>query len=189
MATQTFTAGQVLTAAQLTTLQSNSALQLVTAETAFTASNAVNLAASTFTSQYRNYRVVFQLSAASTTLTITSRMRASGTDNSSAVYNQMSVGLTHTNVASNRAENNQTSWTIQPAFTSGYWGLVLDVLNPVTATATQIQGQLTADDASTYVGRSVNGLHASTTSFDAMSFIASTGNITGTYAVYGYTKS
>lgn len=188
MATQTFTAGQILTAAQLTTLQSNSALQLITAETAFTTAATVSLAANTFTSSYRNYRIVFQLSAASTTLTITSRMRAAGADNSAAVYNQMSVGLTHTNVASNRAENSQTSWTIQPTFTSGYWGLVLDVLNPVTATATQIQGQLTADDAATFVGRNINGIHNSTTSFDAMSFIASTGNITGTYAVYGYKK-
>lgn len=189
MALQTFTAGQVLTAAQMTTLQSNSALQLVTPETAFTAAVSVSLAASTFTSNYRNYRVIFQLSAASTTLTITSRMRASGADNTAALYNQMSVGLTQVNTASNRAENSQTSWTIQPTFTSGYWGLVLDILNPVVTTATQIQGQLTADDAATFVGRNINGIHNSTTSFDAMSFIASTGNITGTYSVYGYTKS
>ena len=188
MALQTFTAGQVLTAAQMTTLQSNSALQLITPETSFTAAASVSLATSTFTSTYRNYRVVFQLSSASTILTITSRLRAAGSDNTAASYNQMSVGLTQVNTASNRAEANQTSWTIQPSFTSGYWGLVLDVLNPVEATATQIQGQLTADDAATYVGRNINGLHASTTSFDAMSFIASTGNITGTYAVYGYTK-
>jgi len=163
-------------------------LALVTAETAFTTAASVSLAASTFTSTYRNYRVIFQLSAASTTLTITSRLRASGTDSSSALYNQMSTGLTQTAAASNRAESNASSWTMQPTFTTGYWGLVLDVLNPVAATVTQIQGQLTADDAATFVGRSVNGIYNATTSYDAMSFIASTGTITGTYAVYGYSK-
>ena len=188
MATQTFTAGQILTAAQMTTLQSNSGLQLVTAETAFTTAASVSLATNTFTSTYRNYRVIFQLSAASAVLTITCRLRAAGTDSSTAQYQQMSTGLTQAAAASNKADSAATSWTIQPVFTSGYYGLVLDVLNPVSATVTQIQGQLTADDAATYVGRSVNGMYTATTSYDAMSFIASTGTITGTYTVYGYSK-
>lgn len=163
-------------------------LALVTAETAFTTAASVSLAASTFTSTYRNYRVIFQLSAASTTLTITSRLRASGTDSSSALYNQMSTGLTQVNTASNRAGDNLTSWTIQPAGVGGDYALSLDVLNPQTTKATQIQGALTCDDAATFVGRSVNGIYNATTSYDAMSFIASTGTITGTYAVYGYSK-
>jgi hypothetical protein len=179
-----FVAGQVLTAAQLNKV----GLFVVRPETSFSAASSVSFANNTFTSDYRNYRVIFQLSSASTTLTVTSRLRAAGSDSSTAVYNQMSVGLTQTNVASNKAEMNQTSWTLQPTSTSGYWGLVLDILNPVTATTTQIQGALTCDDAALFVGRSINGIYNATTSFDAMSFIASTGNITGTYSVYGYTK-
>jgi len=159
-------------------------------KTSFSAVSSVSLAASTFTSTYKNYRTIFLLTAASTTLSITLRLRASGTDNSSALYQQMSTGLTQvTGNTSNLGQNNTTSWDVNGVTTSAQYGLVLDVLGPQTATTTQIQGQLTCDNNSSYVGRSVNGLHNSTTSFDALSYIASTGTFTGAILVYGYTES
>ena len=59
MADQTFTAGQILTAAQMTTLQSNSGLIPMGT---FTNSAALTLtAASCFTSSFTNYQIVFIL--------------------------------------------------------------------------------------------------------------------------------
>jgi hypothetical protein len=156
--------------------------------TNFSAVSSVSLANSTFSSTYLNYKIMFNLTSASTTLTITSRLRASGADNTAAVYNQMSNGILDTGTASNKTEQNQTSWTIEATFSSGIWALDFDLLNPQAAKPTQMAGFLVCDNAANFVGRSVRALHNSTTVFDAMSFIASTGNFTGSVSVYGYNK-
>jgi hypothetical protein len=154
----------------------------------FSAVSSVSLASSTFTSTYTNYKIIFNLTAASAILTVSTRMRASGTDNTTANYYQMSTGMTSTSATSNVGENGTTSWTIEPSAASPIWVLDFDLLNPNTSTRTQMVGFLVCDNNVNFIGRSVRALFNANTSFDAMSFIASTGNFTGSVSVYGYSK-
>ncbi len=166
---------------------SSGALTLISTST-FSAVSSVSLATSTFSSTYLNYKIMFNLTAASTALTVTTRMRVSGADNTSFDYSQMSTGITNGGTASNKTESGQSSWTIDASAASPIWVLDFDVLNPNTATRTQIAGFLVCDNNTNFIGRSVMGIFNANTSFDAMSFIASTGNFTGSVSVYGYSK-
>jgi hypothetical protein len=58
MAEQTFTSGQVLTAAQMTTLQTNIGLAFVTSVVAGTGVNSVSVS-NCFTSTYDNYKIIY----------------------------------------------------------------------------------------------------------------------------------
>jgi hypothetical protein len=54
--------------------------------TSFSAVTSVSLPASTFTSTYRNYKIFYDISTMSADATLTLRLRASGTDNSTNNY-------------------------------------------------------------------------------------------------------
>jgi hypothetical protein len=58
----------------------------------FSAVASVSLPTSTFTSTYTNYKVVFVINSADATRQVFSRMRASGTDNTNATYNNATGG-------------------------------------------------------------------------------------------------
>jgi hypothetical protein len=154
----------------------------------FSAVASVSLANSTFSSTYLNYKIMFNLTGASTALTVTTRLRASGSDNTTSNYFQMSQGITSASGGSDKIESGTTSWTIEATAASPIWVLDFDLLNPNTATRTEMVGFLVCDNNTNILGRSIRALHNANTSFDAMSFIASTGNFTGSVSVYGYNK-
>ena len=154
--------------------------------TTFSSTGSVSLPTDTFTSTYKNYRLLFNLSASSTALTITARMRAAGTDATGTVYNQMTTGFTDTGSASNRAQNSQSSWTLEGTSTNAFFDMSLDILNPKVATYTKITGGLICDNNTNFIGKSIGLIHGANTAFDSMSFIASTGTFGGTITVYGY---
>jgi hypothetical protein len=139
-----------------------------------------------FTSTYKNYRLVFNLDTASTSATITARMRASGTDNSGAIYAQMTTGFTDTNAASNRAQSSATSWTMETVTNQNFFRFSIDTFSPQVATYTIITGGLIADNGVTYVGKSLGLLHQANTAYDGITFIMSAGTFGGTILVYGY---
>ena len=169
---------------------SASGVALVTAQS-FSAVSSVSFANDTFSSSYRNYRVLFQIDSASTGLNMSCRIRVSGTDNTAASYAQGSPGFTRQGNTSDQADNFITSWTLGSFDTTATsYGVVLDVFSPKISGPTRVlTGSIVCTSASVILGRSLNLVHALTTAYDALSFIASTGDITGTYRVYGYADS
>jgi hypothetical protein len=153
--------------------------------TTFTGVTSVSLPTSTFTSTYKNYRILFNLSAASAGGTITARLRAAGTD-AIINYAQMTTGLTDAGSASNRSQSSQTSWTLEGTNTSAFFEMSLDIFDPQVATNTTATGGLICDNGSTYVGKSLGLLHATSSAYDSMSFIISNGTFGGTIVVMGY---
>lgn len=131
-----------------------------------------------FSATYNNYLISFQ-SDASTTLTLSARLRVSGADNSAASYNfhANEISNVFTNISSNTS---QTSWTL--GTTSDDFSFNLNLLNPFATKYTQ--GNLVGSGSQRRVP--ITGLYYSpTTSFDGFSVIASTGTISGTIRVYG----
>jgi len=199
MADQTFTAGQVLTAAQLTTLQANSGLVPITPTsvngTGVTLSgNTVSVAASTtnvsvngvFTSAYTNY-VAFIVGTATTDLDCQLRYRAGGTDLSTSVYQYASQGWFGA-AANSAAATAQPGMFLVPSFGSGRLSSnKIDFFSPATASSWKVSNSNTSFSHSA-VGIIVrNGAQNanSTTVFDGFT-IVNAGNITATITVYAY---
>ena len=190
MAIKTFTTGEVLTAADTNTYLGNAGLVYV-ADAAFTTATAVNLPAATFTTAYRNYRVVLQITATSGVTNVTMRFRASGTDDSNNVYRQTTLGITSGGTTTNLL-GDRTDFALGTVTNAagGFMFSTFDVNNMAVSTIKAIGGQTAYNTGTAHTGAYTQGQLNTAKVFDSMSFIASGGfNMTGRYFVYGYRDS
>jgi hypothetical protein len=159
----------------------------------FSAVTSVSFPNGTFTSTYRNYRVFFELTAASSTASITARLRASGADKTDSNYWQGSPGSTSAGAATDAGDALTNAWslpTVDATFT--VYALSFDVISPqVTTTNKFLLGNMFFYDGSIIAGRSFNArkFESPGVAIDSMSFIKTSGNFTGIYRVYGYSDS
>jgi hypothetical protein len=189
------TTGQVLSKTSNTDMDftwatsASGALTKITSNT-FSAVSSVSLPNSTFSSTYTNYKVVLIISSSSGSTTITGRYRASGTDNTSSIYNSaLSIARVNTNVAVTGV-NGGTSFTMgyNASTNNGPFGQSYDFLSPQAAAEKQIVGTGFGynSELDQYAANWFGGHGNATTQFDSFSWISGTGTITGSYAVYGY---
>lgn len=173
-----FTAGQVLTAAQMNKI----GLWVVKTQTAFTTASSVT-ADGVFTSDFTNYLVDINYTT-STTGAVAAKLRLSGTSASTNYTFQQIQGFTTT--ASTNAYSAQTSITV------GYYGngtreaTTIRIMGPQLAQATQfviagggLGGQLV---------QNIYGHHTTATAYDGLELLAASGTMTGTYTIYGYNQ-
>jgi hypothetical protein len=154
-------------------------ITLVTAAS-FSAVTSVSLPANTFSSTYRNYKILFEVTSTSASGGTSIRLRAAGADNTTSNYRQMETGITQANATSNNARDNVTNW-------EGMSGpIAMDVFSPQATNVTHVIGGYTNSNPFSIIGRTLNGIFVATTSFDSMSFICGSGNFTGYYRVYGW---
>jgi hypothetical protein len=159
----------------------------------FTTATSFSLPASTFTSAYRNYKLIVNISAVTADSDFTLRLRAAGTDNSAGVYNTMLTGILSNGTASNSAADSGTSFAVGESDNSlvGY-SLSLDIIAPQLALQTTMSGAIaTVNKAATAsLGRSGSFWMNNSGQYDSLSFISSVASsITGIYRVYGYSES
>jgi hypothetical protein len=157
----------------------------------FTQASSVSLNG-VFSSTYRNYEVVLNIATVNTSnANITLRMRASGTDNSTAGSYLIAMNGINT---SGTAANIATTGT-QATFSygsSGYQaiGARFTVMNPFLAVPTKMLVTTSGTDTAytNFTGRSGAIAHNQSTSYDGISFLLAGGgtSITGTVKVYGY---
>ena len=158
--------------------------------TAFTTAASVSLPVATFSATYLNYLVLLNLSAASTDINLTGRMRISATDDTTSTYATMLLGITDTGTASNVSNTTQSSFTLKSTNNNPTYAASFTFLNPFATVRTNILTQISSIIPGTApMGSSGTLLFNATTSFDSFSIIASTGTITGTVKVYGYANS
>ena len=185
MPQQTFTAGQVLTATQMTDLQANSGLQFVKSQTIGTGVSTVTVTGA-FSTTYDNYKIIVSGGVASATnilnLTLGSTTAGYGRLQALYAYNASTVTVDNDNFGS----------PYVPAGGGSVNGLSgsIEVIQPFNATATSIYASLqnlvagTANSLRTTFGAILN-----TTSYTAFTLTTNTGTITGgTISVYGYAK-
>jgi hypothetical protein len=189
MADQTFTAGQILTAAQMTTLQSNSGLVVVKVVSQLTSVASINVT-SCFNATFDAYRVVLS------SVTLTSNANntfiycklLSTTTPSSTDYNYAipRVDLATGGVSATYGRNATTGVVVGTGNASDTTGATFDVLNPFSARYTNFNGLSINNDNAGYAGAG-SGVHASLSSFNGFQISASTGNISNAaITVYGY---
>lgn len=176
-----FTAGQVLTAAQMNKVGA----WLVTNAT-FSAVSAVNVN-NCFTSDFINYRVTWLIDASSTSQNVAFRLRASGTDSSASYYfSGLAGNLAADTTGYFTRSNNATSATVATTFQNGQRYMDLTLYGPQLARATFFAGQYVSSNE--FITYNVGGGHNVATAYDGFSLLAGAGSpatIGGEYWVYG----
>ena len=191
MATQTFTAGQVLTAAQLTTLQANNGLQLISrVAVSASASQAFD---NVFTSTYENYLILFdQIYGSSTAASLKFQYRYAGPTTETAGYfggyvyaNPASSTVAALGVANNAASAFVCTWQNASTLASAATLYISGVAVSGTAKPSAIGG--VTDSYSVFVAS--GGLYQNTArNYTGFILTTSAGTFTGNVSVYGYGK-
>lgn len=155
----------------------------------FSAVTSVSLPNNSFSATYDNYYLTFQLTGASAAADLAIRFRASGSDNTSASYYCGFRGLSYAGASADSSVSGGTSASFGtnvdnggPTWTNyGLW-----IYSPLLARKTVISALGTTSAATLKVGTMG---HDSNTVFDALTFLYSSGNITGNYRLYGLANS
>ena len=202
MALTTFVAGNVLTAAQLndsfaavggaravvltsvTVTGAGSSGSVGTNGTVTFGTAATVSLNGCFSSSFRNYLVICDMTYSTTGVNGQMRMRAAGTDNSAAnSYIRQQLYATSTTVGASRTTSNE--WASVFSGSSGYtagWMAVfyrpfLTDLSSVQTTVMDTQSGAQVDVCT--------GTHNVSASYDGFSFYPNSGTISGTVTVYG----
>lgn len=156
---------------------------------AFSLATSVSLPASTFTSTYRNYKIIFDVTATTARSALTLRFRTAGTDDTAANYTQAAAGYDSNASAADFSQASATSLTVATNFATEPIVVNLDIFNPQLTLRTWGTGFYTSDSSAgaAVQTRATSFKFGATTSFDSMSLISSVASsMTGVYRVYGY---
>ena len=159
----------------------------------FTTATSVSLPNDTFTSAYRNYKMILTISAVTSDADFTVRLRAAGSDNSTSAYTSTLDGVTNTGSFTALVANAASYFFVgEQDATDVRYSFDFDILQPQVAQKTFLSGALIYVNKANTATISVGGqsVFNATTQFDSLSFISSVASsITGTYRVYGYSES
>jgi hypothetical protein len=163
----------------------NGGLTLIKTESfSAVASHSVN---DVFSSTYKNYRVMVDL-VGSTSISLSLRVRLSGSDISTSIYNRQSSSANNTSMTAGRATA-QSSWLLDDASTDTNI-FVMDFFNPAdSGKKTQMfcMTGIRSDSATPILINNLFGLNTNSEN-TGFSLIPNTGTITGSVSVYGYNK-
>ena len=183
------TLGNAIDTSMNTALGTRKAGMVLLNTTSFSAVSSISLPANTFTSTYNTYFFTFDITA-STALNIQARLRAAGTDNSSTIYG--STSWENTNPVSSSGAASQSIWSaIGQAFDSDMKRNTLSwtLSEPKSSTKFTTGNSIYVSNIGTtpYPIMNFQGTNV-TTSFDSVTFIPSTGTISGSISCYGFNK-
>lgn len=146
------------------------------------ASTSVN---NVFNATYENYRIVIETTASSGNF-LNLKLRAAGTDNSTANYTWGMVNVTNGAAAFQLAGSALTTgWSIlRPSTTRS--ACSFDVYSPALAQQTMFTGTQSYNDGATIAAAgAIGGFHSVSSAFDGFT-LSHAGNITGKVCIYGY---
>jgi len=156
----------------------------------FTTQSTVSMAASTFTSTYKNYQVFLDITSVSTQLQVSVRVNNAGTPRTAASYfwgtGVMNTAGAYTGTGSG---SSATPQIVGADGTRGYGGIIA-VFDPTNASSyTNVtaagNGNVAGTNGAIFGGYFYNAAEA----HDGLTFVTSTGTMTGFYRVYGISES
>lgn len=163
----------------------NGGLVCVKAETAFTASNSI-VADGVFTSAYRNYTIKFT-SVASTGVGLYIKLRVGGVS-ASTNYNYQALSMNGTTLTGARVSSATVAeiGSIAPQESAA----TLNLYNPAVAVATNFDATTAYNSAAftSPVSYLYTGNHSTATAYDGIEIYPSSGTLTGSYTIYGWSK-
>lgn len=184
------TIGGLVQAAPTSIANSGGSASLASNTVTFTGVNSVSLNG-IFTSGNANYCLVYTLTN-STDATTTIRLRASGTDNTSAVYVGNTSLINSTSLSNIYSTGGDTLFTVNisdPPSQDEIGGYV-NFHSPQLAENTSCYGLGFSSRTAVTVGAPIifGGVHLSTTQFDGFTFYPNTGTMTGKLRMYKYAQ-
>ncbi len=185
------TTGQVLKKSSATDLDvewgaASSGLTLINT-TSFSGVTSISLN-NVFSATYDNYTVYLNITSFTASPTITIRMRASGSDNSSSNYRYSGVRVdaANANVAGINSGASTTNWVVLGSGSGGTSLFAsLEFLQPFATARTSYSTNAFPQGGFGYQG---NGRLTVDTSYDGLTFISDDNNIAGNINVYGLAK-
>jgi hypothetical protein len=153
--------------------------------TTFSAASSVSVN-NCFSATYDNYKIVLKCST-SAARNVFIRFRVSGSDNTAAEYFTNTIAGNDTAISGSRASA-QTSGLILYADTQTLNAVSIDLYSPFIAEATTMTG-MAQRSTNVSLTNLFTMAHKVNSSFDGISIISDTGNLTGTFRVYGYRNS
>jgi hypothetical protein len=189
MAEQTFTSGQILTAAQMTTLQTDIGLNWIST-TSFSGATSAQFQ-SAFTSTYTNYRALVSITGTAANACYLRWLvgATAQTGNILSVSFGASTSGGATVSASNRSDQFGLLGAVYPTYATTF---SLDIFAPQTVSYTSynMQTNITGISVSDAGLNMIGGRNIATTQIDGFEFTTAGGtNIAGTMTLYGYRKS
>jgi hypothetical protein len=164
---------------------STSGLELINT-TSFSGVSASSLPTSTFTSSYTNYKIIVSNLSASTGISVYMRLRASGTDNTSSIYYQQQQYNSSTTISGVR--QTQSFWSVGAADTTSSTFSTIELFNPQTTAKTRSLVIWQQSGITTPETLFQTMTHDSATAFDSVTIYSSSGTMTGTIYVYGFSQ-
>lgn len=142
-----------------------------------------------FTSAYKNYRFILNVTAVTATMSTQIRLRNAGADLSGAAYNRIQMAVIANATTATAGANGQTSYDLgSTSVVANKMVASGDIFAPnetlQTSFATTTIGY--AVSASFWASWTGGGNYTPSTAVDGISFICSAGNFTGTVQVFGY---
>jgi hypothetical protein len=185
-ATAIATLGQDIDTAMNTALGTKKAGMVLLNTTSFSGVASQTAPASTFTSTYRNYRIIFSNLTTSVNATnLRLRLRASGSDTTSNTYYRFgTIDGPPGNFGTGYEQN--TSWFAGNNSSSSVSFITIDLINPQLATRTGIDMHYLSPGNNLFF--MVAGYQSDTTQFDSFNLYPDTGNVSGTMQIFAYNQ-
>lgn len=177
---------QVLTVASgvpswATPASSSSGVTLITSSS-FTSATSHSLN-NCFSATYKNYKVIVIFTGGTGSPELSYKLRSGGTD-SSASYSTTRIYAFSTTIGAVNNSSGTDEFDLGGVGTTQYTSIITDINTPFASQPTTFHSRLTLGTSLIYQTLCA-GFHDNGGSFDGLTLIASTGNLTGTIYVYG----
>ena len=189
-----FTAGQVLTAAQMnavglwkmTPTSATNGTIGANGDVTFSAVASVNVNGC-FTDDFNNYRIMFtDLRIITSNQDLLFRLRASGSDATGANYSWGQINYDNVStVFSQSGGNAVTSATISRLGAGNFTTVAIDIFQPKVATQTGANMHSGFSNGN-YIWRNGGFIHGLSTAYDGFTIFPAANTFTGIISVYGY---
>jgi hypothetical protein len=141
-----------------------------------------------FSSTYKNYLILINLTTASAADYLDFKLRVSGTDSSTNYYGWLQRNFSNDGTQPTQITNVSNGSKHEIGVYSQNMNAVLDVLNPFIVGRTGMSSVANVWDTAN--GRNISetsqSQHSAATSYDGFSLIPASGTLTGTVSIYGY---
>ena len=145
-----------------------------------------------FSTNYRYYRIIVDLTAYTADFDLRLRYRVGGTDTSSNDYYQGGPITNVSGVLSNISQNGISGNIVaggDSAFSGHYPYADLTIYRPFETVLTGLTGNLSyVTSTGTFFGGSFSGFLNNSTSYTGFSLVPTAGNITGSVQTYGFNQ-
>jgi hypothetical protein len=180
MPDQTFTSGQILTAAQMSALQANSGLVFIKSQAL---SGTSNLITGAFSSSFDNYKIML---SGSSTMSATTNIALKMGTTAANYYSTRFKNSPNSSAVTGNGLDNISDWSYAGQGSTTYANLNIELMAPFLTKYTRFSGTYLLDLGSASEFGYTQGHLADTTSYTSFTLATGGATFSGTVYVYGY---